>query len=49
MLLELGAYNLLRKDPTVGWLFMRLWMPAVIRALAPNAGYGVVVSPVVDE
>ncbi len=41
MLLELGAYNVLRKDPTVAWQFMRLWLPAVIRVLAPNAGYGV--------
>jgi 1-acyl-sn-glycerol-3-phosphate acyltransferase len=41
VLLELGAYNVLRKDPTVAWQFMRLWLPAVIRALAPNAGYGV--------
>lgn len=41
MLFRLGAYNLFRKDPVVAWHFMRLWMPAVIRALAPNAGYGV--------
>ena len=25
----------------MAWQFMRLWLPAVIRALAPNAGYGV--------
>jgi 1-acyl-sn-glycerol-3-phosphate acyltransferase len=41
LLFELGAYNLFRKDPLVAWHFMRLWMPAVIRALAPSAGYGV--------
>ncbi len=41
MLLEFGAYNLFRNDPIVAWHFMRLWMPAVIRVLAPNAGYGV--------
>jgi 1-acyl-sn-glycerol-3-phosphate acyltransferase len=41
VLLRLGAYRLFRNDPTVAWRFMRLWLPAVIRALAPNAGYGV--------
>ena len=41
MLFELGAYKLFRKDPVVTWRFMRLWLPTVIRVLAPNAGYGV--------
>lgn len=41
MLLEHGAYKLFRDDPTVVWQFMRMWLPAVIRVLAPNAGYGV--------
>jgi 1-acyl-sn-glycerol-3-phosphate acyltransferase len=41
MLFELGTYRLFRCDPVVAWRFMRLWLPAVIRALAPNAGYGV--------
>ena len=41
MLFELGAYRLFRNDPVVAWRFMRAWLPAVIRALAPNAGYGV--------
>jgi 1-acyl-sn-glycerol-3-phosphate acyltransferase len=41
VLFELGAYRLFRNDPLVGWYFMRVWMPSVIRALAPNAGYGV--------
>ena len=41
MLLRLGAYHLFDKDPVVAWRFMRLWLPAVIRVLAPNAGYGV--------
>jgi 1-acyl-sn-glycerol-3-phosphate acyltransferase len=41
MLLELGAYRLWDNDPVRAWRFMRLWLPAVIRVLAPNAGYGV--------
>lgn len=41
MLLELGAYKLWRGDPVRTWHFMRLWLPAMIRVLAPNAGYGV--------
>lgn len=40
MLFELGAYRLWDNDPVRAWRFMRLWLPAVIRALAPNAGYG---------
>ena len=40
MLFELGAYRLFRNDPVVAWRFMRLWLPTVIRVLAPNAGYG---------
>jgi 1-acyl-sn-glycerol-3-phosphate acyltransferase len=41
VLFELGAYNVFRKDPVVAWRFLRLWLPAVIRLLAPSAGYGV--------
>jgi 1-acyl-sn-glycerol-3-phosphate acyltransferase len=41
MLFELGAYKFFREDPLVAWHFMRVWLPAVIRVLAPNAGYGV--------
>jgi 1-acyl-sn-glycerol-3-phosphate acyltransferase len=41
MLFELGAYKLFRKDPLVAWRFLRLWMPAAMSVLAPNAGYGV--------
>jgi 1-acyl-sn-glycerol-3-phosphate acyltransferase len=41
MLFRLGAYRLFRNDPVVVWHFMRLWMPGLIRVLAPNAGYGV--------
>jgi 1-acyl-sn-glycerol-3-phosphate acyltransferase len=41
MLLELGVYRLFRNDPVVAWRFLRLWLPAVIRVLAPSAGYGV--------
>ena len=41
MLFELGAYNLFGKDPVHAWRFLRLWLPAVIRVLAPSAGYGV--------
>ena len=41
MLFELGTYKLFREDPVVAWRFMRAWLPAVIRVLSPNAGYGV--------
>jgi 1-acyl-sn-glycerol-3-phosphate acyltransferase len=41
MLLRLGTYRLFAKDPVVVWRFMRVWLPTVIRALAPGAGYGV--------
>jgi 1-acyl-sn-glycerol-3-phosphate acyltransferase len=41
MLLELGAYRLWRNDPVRVWRFMRLWLPGMLRVLAPNAGYGV--------
>ncbi len=41
MLLEAGAYRVWDNDPVRAWRFMRLWFPAVIRVLAPNAGYGV--------
>ena len=42
MLFELGAYKLLfRNDPVRGWDFLRLWLPGLIRVLAPSAGYGV--------
>jgi 1-acyl-sn-glycerol-3-phosphate acyltransferase len=41
MLVRLGVYRLFRNDPTVVWRFMRLWLPGVIRVLAPSAGYGV--------
>src|SRR5262249_13099220 len=41
MLFELGAYRVWDNDPVQAWRFMRLWLPAVIRVLAPNAGYGV--------
>src|SRR5262249_30676384 len=41
MLFELGAYRMWDNDPVQAWRFMRLWLPAVIRVLAPNAGYGV--------
>ena len=41
MLLELGVYRLFRNDPVRVWRFMRLWLPDLIRVLAPNAGYGV--------
>ncbi len=46
MLFRLGAYRMFRNDPVVAWRFMRLWLPDVIRALAPNAGYGVDHMPV---
>jgi 1-acyl-sn-glycerol-3-phosphate acyltransferase len=41
VLFELGTYRLFRNDPVVTWRFMRLWLPGLIRLLAPNAGYGV--------
>jgi 1-acyl-sn-glycerol-3-phosphate acyltransferase len=41
VLFELGAYKLWHDDPARAWRFMRLWLPALIRVLAPNAGYGV--------
>jgi 1-acyl-sn-glycerol-3-phosphate acyltransferase len=41
MILELGVYKLLHDDPVRAWRFLRLWFPAVIRLIAPNAGYGV--------
>jgi 1-acyl-sn-glycerol-3-phosphate acyltransferase len=41
MLFRLGVYKLFRNDPVVVWRFMRIWLPAVIRTLAPNAAYGV--------
>jgi 1-acyl-sn-glycerol-3-phosphate acyltransferase len=41
MLFELGTYKLFRNDPEMVWRFMRVWLPGVIRVLAPNAGYGV--------
>jgi len=41
MLFKLGVYDVFRRDPVVAWRFMRLWLPAVIRVLAPSAGYGV--------
>jgi 1-acyl-sn-glycerol-3-phosphate acyltransferase len=41
MLFEVELYRLWRNDPVRAWHFLRLWMPAVIRVLAPNAGYGV--------
>jgi 1-acyl-sn-glycerol-3-phosphate acyltransferase len=41
MLFRLGVYKLFRNDPLVAWRFLRLWMPTVIRVLAPSAGYGV--------
>ncbi len=41
MLFELGVYRLFRNDPEVVWKFMRLWLPGVMRVLAPSAGYGV--------
>ncbi len=40
MLFELGAYRLFRNDPEVAWTFMRTWLPAAMRVLAPTAGYG---------
>jgi 1-acyl-sn-glycerol-3-phosphate acyltransferase len=40
MLLEFGAYRFWHNDPARVWQFMRLWLPAAIRMLAPNAGYG---------
>jgi 1-acyl-sn-glycerol-3-phosphate acyltransferase len=46
VLFRLGAYRLFRNDPAVVWRWMRLWMPATIRVLAPNAGYGVSRLPV---
>jgi 1-acyl-sn-glycerol-3-phosphate acyltransferase len=41
VLFELGTYKLFRNDPVVVWRFMRTWLPAVVRVLSPNAGYGV--------
>src|SRR5437899_1267867 len=41
MLFRLGVYKLFCNDPLVAWRFLRIWMPAVIRVLAPSAGYGV--------
>ncbi len=41
MLFRLGAFKLFRNDPVRTWRFLRLWLPAVIRVLAPSAGYGV--------
>ena len=41
MLFELGTYKVFRDDPVMAWRFMRVWMPAVIRMLAPGAGYGI--------
>lgn len=41
MLFELGVYRVWQNDPVRAWRFLRLWLPAVIRVLAPGAGYGV--------
>lgn len=41
MLFRLGLYNVFRRDPVRAWQFMRVWLPGVIRVLAPSAGYGV--------
>jgi 1-acyl-sn-glycerol-3-phosphate acyltransferase len=41
MLIEAGLYKLWREDPEVAWRFLRLWLPATVRVLAPSAGYGV--------
>jgi 1-acyl-sn-glycerol-3-phosphate acyltransferase len=41
LLFELGAYRVFRNDPIRAWRFLRLWLPAAIGVVAPNAGYGV--------
>jgi 1-acyl-sn-glycerol-3-phosphate acyltransferase len=41
MLTELGLYRLWHEDPERAWPFVRAWMPAVLRLLAPNYGYGI--------
>ena len=41
MLIRLGAFNLFREDPELTWRFLRVWLPAAVRVLAPSAGYGV--------
>src|SRR5262249_30794031 len=40
MLTELGLYKLLSEDPERGWRFTRLWLPAILRLIAPGYGYG---------
>lgn len=46
MLFELGVYRLWRNDPACAWRFMRVWLPQIVGALAPSAGYGVERMPV---
>ncbi len=41
MLTGLGLYKLLGEDPERGWPFVRSWLPAVMRFLAPSYGYGI--------
>ncbi|HZR93916.1 MAG TPA: lysophospholipid acyltransferase family protein [Gaiellaceae bacterium] len=41
MLFRLGLFTLFGEDPEAVWRFLRLWLPAVLRVLAPSAGYGV--------
>lgn len=40
MLFERGVYRLFRNDPEVVWRFTRIWVPPIMRVIAPNASYG---------
>ena len=40
MLTELGLYKLWREDPERAQIFARVWLPTVIRLLAPSYAYG---------
>ena len=40
MLTELGAYKLWGEDPERYWIFLRRFVPPIMRALCPSAGYG---------
>jgi len=40
MLTELGLYRLWDENPEKTWRFVRYWLPAIVRSLAPSCGYG---------
>jgi 1-acyl-sn-glycerol-3-phosphate acyltransferase len=40
MIFRLGFYRLLGESPERAWRFLRVWLPTIVRILAPSAGYG---------